>query len=310
MLNNGTLYAVLQQQQCEPHAAGDVDAVSLAALAAGTPHGTGAAAAAAATGEAQMLLMLRQQVRKQWVVSRLLQAQGKLQEADVAGKACLHALQELGQLQAAAAAAAGTAADGTASLEGSVGTLQHAGQDLQVAQPPQQQQQQQQQAGGITPQQAACASVLLPNCVLDCTIDAPAVLQKLDEMWLSMQLLSAEQQLQGMGERARQEQQLCALQQQWQQQQQQQQPQAGSESQELAAVLQHVGEVHCGVNSVLEMLGPRCLSNAGRCHLLYWWQSQQSVLCLCRSCGYDVGCELDKQARNTQSHRTGLLARR
>jgi hypothetical protein len=252
VLNNGTLHDVLQQQQDSCDAAADE---TLAALAAG-PARDATGVAAAAADEAPTLPMLQQQVRKQWVVSRLLQAQGKLQQADAAGKACLYALQELGQLS-------GAAAVGTAALEGSVGTLQHV--RAGVDQPHQQQGQQQQQGSDVSTQQVPCALVLLLNCVLDCTIDAAAVRQKLDEMWLSMQLLSAEQQLQGIGRMARQVQQLSAS-----ALQQQQQPGAGAgaEGEQLAVVLQLVGDVHCGADSISKMLGPRCLTNEGMPHVI------------------------------------------
>jgi hypothetical protein len=175
---------------------------------------------------------LQLQVRKHWVYSRLLQVQGKLAEADAEGKACLQALQQLEQLsgnQSQPSAAADADADAGV---------------------------QQQQDG------AQCASVVLANCLLDAAIDAAAVKQKLDQMWLSMQLLAAEQQLKLVEAATRQVQLMCkALE---QQQQQQQHGEQGAQVEQLSAVLQQVQEVHSGADSVLQVLGPRCFVDAGK----------------------------------------------
>lgn len=196
------------------------------------PAAPDTAEAAAGPTVASRRAALCVQVRKQWVASRLLQAQGRLEEADAAGKACLGLLQQLSavpgdDLPPPPAAAIGDAAGGDAA---------------QSAQPVQ--------------------HVSLPHCQLDGTISTATVAEKLDQMWLSKQLLAAQQKLQELDGVLKQVQQLAAIaaaaaadsnsQQQQQAVQEQQQ-----ECCEL--MLQLVREVHAAAHGMLGVLGPRCL---------------------------------------------------
>jgi hypothetical protein len=194
---------------------------------AGAALGADQAPAAAAVTWSDLQL----QVRKHWVYSRLLQVQGKLAEADAEGKVCLQALQRLGQLSRNQPPTS-AAADANAGL------------------------QQQQQQDGVPR-----SRVVLANCQLDATVDEAAVRQKLDQMWLSMQLLAAEQQLKLVEAATRQVQVMCKA---LEQQQQQQHGQQDAQVEQLRAMLQQVQEVHSAADSVLQVLGPRCFVDAGK----------------------------------------------
>jgi hypothetical protein len=192
-----------------------LDAETAAALGAGQAQ-TAAAAACATEPDLRLL------VRQHWVCSRLLQAQGRLSEADAEGKACLQSLQQLEQLSAQQPLQAAT---GTGPQQG-------------------------------THEQQRGVYVRLPNCAQDSTIDAAAVRHKLDQMWLSMQLLAAEQQLRDAEAALRQLQLLCKPSAEQQQQQQQ-------GAVEFSVVLQLVQQVHACADAVLKVLSPRCLVEAG-----------------------------------------------
>jgi hypothetical protein len=117
-------------------------------------------------------------VRIFWLASRLLEAQGRLEAADAAGRLCLQELTRPASLQ-----------------------------------PQQQQQQKQQQSGPLStaiehpsrPTAVSMASgkmrpqydapVSLPSCQFDSVISTAAVREKLSSMWLKMELVAAEQKL-------------------------------------------------------------------------------------------------------------------
>lgn len=232
-INNGLLDDLQAQPCCGCSESSPTDGALSSALADSADSADIAGTAAAAREALQL------QVRQQWVRSRLLQAQGQLEEADAAGRACLWELERLGQLEAAAGAVRGASADNGSGVAGAGSTA--AADDGGNAR-------------GRSGQKEV--SLLLPSCHLDSTVDAAAVRDKLDTMWLCRQLLAAEQQLQGLPGVLLQVQQLSAA----LEQQQAEQQQAEQQQWEL---LECVHQVQAVADDILEVVGPRCLGNSG-----------------------------------------------
>lgn len=238
-INNGLLDDLQVQPYHGCSESGQADGV-LSSAFADSPDSAAVAADAAAAAAAAAREALQLQVRQQWVRSRLLQAQGQLEEADAAGRACLWELERLGELEAAGAAVRGASPDidsGVAragSTAAADGGSDRGGSGLKE--------------GRVQP---CGVSLLLPSCHLDSSIDAAAVQHKLDTMWLSRQLLAAEQQLQGLPGVLLQVQQLSAALEQQQEEQQQWE------------LLECVHQVHAVADDILEVVGPRCLGNSG-----------------------------------------------